>query len=868
MPISSADRDLLIRTVIGEADDQPDMGRAAVAHVILNRMGTGKWGDTPGSVVLARGQFEPWQKRSRELLSISPDSKSYQRTAGIVDDVLAGKTPDPTGGATHFLDPAIVKQRRGGALPDWARGQGVDIGTHRFFAPEGRAGDGLAAINKAIGVPTAAMASALPYTSDDVLKNYGVAVPTSQSPQSPTEGGPILDSATVLKNYGVTVPAAARAPTPADASADVSMAKPGKVPEVQEPPVVPTPREQSIAAEGGLTRQFVSGVPVAGPGIDALMALAGSRGGDPSQPWYDRFIKEWQTQQRAQKYYAQEHPISSLAAQTAGGLTGYGGLGLTAPGRTLLGIAPNLPWGARVYMGAGGGATINAADALLRGENPLPAAEIGAVGGLVGPTMTEAARAGTSFAASNLWPRPGALANVPRPGVNLLTRIFEGETPASMAGNRARMGPAGFFGDINPMAGDIIGGIADLPIPAKATVQEAYRLRAAGQPQRIEAAVTRATGIPSNFNVTDYEKFLTEERARVADPLYQAWRSTQVHPTKELQALIPRLEKAGAFDMAEELSGISGNPINRKFFIAGPQKDFPTTESWDYVKRGLDRRIDQAYSSGDKTLARELVKLKGDMIGEIEKTPAGQIWKQARAEFADRSALIDQLAAGRDTFLGGRAGLTPDELAEEWRHLSRPEQIARVQGMRAAVRDAMGDKTEGAGQMRSKLLAPNNQKKMRLMLGDQAAEELIGTLTQEKYLADRLPAVVPNMSTGASGQTRMERRNLFAPPQIPSVEWNLLSPSTYPGAHHLNPRNVMQSIINDRYARTAPALAKTMLTQQGPGMDDLIAALTSERARLDRVARVSRTPINALTGLVTGPGQASYNRYFQQQQPQ
>src|SRR5216684_288593 len=356
MPISASERDLLIRTVIGEADDQPDTGRAAVAHVVLNRMNSGRWGKTAGDVVLARGQFEPWQKRSRELLGISPDSKSYQRTAAIIDDVLAGRTPDQTGGATHFLDPAIVKARRGGTLPDWARGQGVSIGSHKFFAPEGRAGDGVAAINKAISVPVGTTASALPYTSDDVLKNYGVAVPTPQPSQPTTEGGPALDSATVLKNYGVTVPAPApTAAPPADAGADVSTAKPGKVPQVQEPPVVPTPREQSIAAEGGLTRQFVSGVPVAGPGIDALMALAGSRGGDPSAPWYDRFVKEWQTQNRAQKYYAQQNPISSLVAQTAGGFAGYGGLGLTAPGRMAMGIAPNLPWGARVYMGAGGG---------------------------------------------------------------------------------------------------------------------------------------------------------------------------------------------------------------------------------------------------------------------------------------------------------------------------------------------------------------------------------------------------------------------------------------------------------------------------------------------------------------------------------
>jgi spore germination cell wall hydrolase CwlJ-like protein len=72
--ISDSDRDLMIRTTVGEADDQPAIGQAAVAHVIMNRVADGRWGDTPSQVVLARGQFEPWQTRARELTGIKPTS--------------------------------------------------------------------------------------------------------------------------------------------------------------------------------------------------------------------------------------------------------------------------------------------------------------------------------------------------------------------------------------------------------------------------------------------------------------------------------------------------------------------------------------------------------------------------------------------------------------------------------------------------------------------------------------------------------------------------------------------------------------------------------------------------------------------------
>jgi hypothetical protein len=410
---------------------------------------------------------------------------------------------------------------------------------------------------------------------------------------------------------------------------------------------------------------------------------------------------------------------------------------------------------------------------------------------------------------------------------------------------------------------DITGAISDLAIPEKAAIQEAYRQRAAGQFGRIERAVTRATGVPPNFNVVDYEQFLTEARAAAADPLYAQWRSMQVHPTRELQALIPRLEDVGAFDEAEFLSKASGVPMNRSFFVGGPQKEFPTTQTWDLVKQGLDSKIEQAIAVPNMKRARALLQLKGELVSEIEKTNAGQVWRQARQEFADRSALIDQLAAGRDTFLGGRSGLTPDELNEELRHLSRPEIVARIQGMRAAVRDAMGDRTEGAGAMRGKLLQPNNQAKMRMLLGrvgrGAEADELIQTLEQEHFLAGKFPQVVPNPQTGASNITRQERRNLFNPPQVPQ-EWNLLSPGTWPLVGQFEPRHMLQGIINDRYARVAPQLARTMLTPQ-PQIPDLLQALIAERARTATAAQGTRrwvsTPLGAL---ISGPGQAAYTR--------
>src|SRR5437764_813663 len=109
--ISPEDRDVLIRTVIGEAGREPEEGKAAVAHVILNRMAAGKYGAGLQDVVFAKNQFEPWSTRANELRAISTDSTSYRDAAGVVDKVLLGQTPDPTNGSTHFLNPDVVRSR-------------------------------------------------------------------------------------------------------------------------------------------------------------------------------------------------------------------------------------------------------------------------------------------------------------------------------------------------------------------------------------------------------------------------------------------------------------------------------------------------------------------------------------------------------------------------------------------------------------------------------------------------------------------------------------------------------------------------------------------------------------------------------------
>ena len=166
------ERDYLIRTIAFEASGEPDEGKAAVAFVILNRKRSGRWGDNIKDVVMHPWQFEPWMTRRKEMEKLSLDDPRYQSAARIADAVLTGQIPDPTAGATHFLNPTVVRQRRSGSLPSWSRGEGQPIGKHTFYSlNEDSAGPARAALYMgALGDPLRFDTSSQPLTRADCGK--------------------------------------------------------------------------------------------------------------------------------------------------------------------------------------------------------------------------------------------------------------------------------------------------------------------------------------------------------------------------------------------------------------------------------------------------------------------------------------------------------------------------------------------------------------------------------------------------------------------------------------------------------------------------------------------------------------------------
>lgn len=138
--VSPEDLDYMARTLWGEARGEPEIGIVAVAHVILNRVRSPAYPDSVRGVVTQPLQFSVWNAgpdRER-MLALEDRNADFVRMKMIAKRVLEGFTHDPTGGADHYANKAVVASYYGGAIPagHWINKLPVagQFGAHTFFS--------------------------------------------------------------------------------------------------------------------------------------------------------------------------------------------------------------------------------------------------------------------------------------------------------------------------------------------------------------------------------------------------------------------------------------------------------------------------------------------------------------------------------------------------------------------------------------------------------------------------------------------------------------------------------------------------------------------------------------------------------------
>ncbi|MFJ2364465.1 cell wall hydrolase [Pseudomonas sp. NPDC087697] len=137
MTVTERDRDVLARTLWGEARGEGLAGQIAVAWTIRNRVNDGKanswWGEGFAGVCLKAWQFSCWSQNDPNYAYLSGakpiPAGQFAQAQKAADQVIAGTVPDPTGGATHYYATTMPK------APVWVPGakQTLKLGHHVFF---------------------------------------------------------------------------------------------------------------------------------------------------------------------------------------------------------------------------------------------------------------------------------------------------------------------------------------------------------------------------------------------------------------------------------------------------------------------------------------------------------------------------------------------------------------------------------------------------------------------------------------------------------------------------------------------------------------------------------------------------------------
>ncbi len=565
------------------------------------------------------------------------------------------------------------------------------------------------------------------------------------------------------------------------------------------------------------------GIPVLGPyldkakaGVDAAATGIGNQFGltspfsnapDFSQRYAENLAK---TQAQSKQTQAQ-YPYGSNIAKVAGNAAVMGPLVAGAPAAFGAGEGPLI---GRTLIGAGTGGAIGGADAAVKGEDIGTGAMIGAGTGAAAPVLGGAIGA----VAKQLTPADtGLLSGVNPMAVKWAKRalISDGATPESVESAFNRMGPQAFLAEFGPNTKGLTSAAAGMPGSGKAEIIQGFETRAAQESGVINKSLDNAFG-PST-NVPKYVDFLEKQRKSAADPLYEAFRNTEIPMTPQLEGVLSRPSVKEAMPAAARLAEDEGRPIMNS---AG----HPTAETYDYIKRALD---DKARAAGFGTnQARVLTGLKRELTSAIDNHPdpnVAGVWKQARQEYSDRSSILDALEQGQNW-----RKIHKDELPSVIEGYSGPEKSAFMQGMRSDIADIAESTKRGDTTSRNLFLAPANQEKAATLIGQDKANELVQAMANSADRSANRSLVIGNSQT----QPRQEMGKMLTPNPEDTLMARVrskYSPHVTPGG--LIPKSLEEAATARQAAQFEEgrnALAK-ILMQQGPEAQNHALALLNQK---------------------------------------
>lgn len=448
----------------------------------------------------------------------------------------------------------------------------------------------------------------------------------------------------------------------------------------------PTFRDYARAAGQGLFGFGDElGAGLAATGAKAMTLLPGDQPGE-GVPFGDIYRDIRDVEREGVEEFRKNYPGRAYGTEIATGLLG-GGYGAIKAAQTAGKAAPQLtqklmqatpPW----MRATGGGAAAGSLYGAGMAEDSTAAGAVGgAAGGAVGGSLGYAIvnKVGIPMAKA-LWRR---VSTAPRTEATRLVRQALEDTGLTREAAEAelkRLGPDAILADLEGQLTNLARTAHSQPTgPARKAAEDLLTQRDLKQQSQLWGLTRRLTGSSGKTYTT--EKALSAAQKKASQKHYKEAYKVPINPTGALQDLMELKSIKSAYRLGREMAeNTGGKAAVGKMFKDGEWVDFPQIHEWDWIQRGLNRRISTMLRAGDKAGARAVIKLRQRVLDELDaQNPA---FGKARQTYAGHAAVKDAMEAGKK-FITQDADMLDDYVMG----LTASEKQGYMIGVTKAIRD-------------------------------------------------------------------------------------------------------------------------------------------------------------------------------------
>tara|TARA_R110001632_G_scaffold108989_1_gene219063 strand:+ start:714 stop:2669 length:1956 start_codon:yes stop_codon:yes gene_type:complete len=393
-----------------------------------------------------------------------------------------------------------------------------------------------------------------------------------------------------------------------------------------------------------------------------------------------------------------------------------------------------------------------------------------------------------------------------------------------------QLGPEGMVADIKGSPQQMAQGLASMQGEGSDILQRSVRERGEGAGARIEDVMTRRVDEPEAAFQKRLE--LAQERSSVLGPMYDA--ATQSGQKFQVDAI-----RSGISFIGKDAATNVKKRLNAALKDLGSEGEI-SAERLHNARAALSDAIFKANVKGEGGVVANLRPLLGEVDAKLDTIPD---YAAARAGYANNKAIERAVDEGRKAFTGGATtAMSPKVLEEALGGMSAAQRDAYKKGAREYISALMGTSSKDAAAAWREFGKNWNAEKLRLIVGEDDAQEITRRLMAEKDFSETRGAI----SGGSQTSQRTESREALADIREPDTA-NMPSPITRVRRGIEAPINrVIDEVLYGPRRSNMNRQIGELLSLQGEQRNSAVSALLQEARRLDDPTR-AQAIVEALT---------------------